>query len=114
MKAYRIASPLVCEEYLYLLEQNMGIVRCLDAKTGEEHYRQRLPGAKGFVASPLANGGNIYCLDQNGRTTVLKAGRELSVIASSDLDEMCWASPAVIGSHLLIRTVDHLYCIGRR
>ena len=36
---------------LYTLEQQGGIVRCCDAKTGKEHYRQRLPGADGFTAS---------------------------------------------------------------
>jgi outer membrane protein assembly factor BamB len=108
----RIASPLLCANCLYVLENGSGIVHCLNAQTGEEFYRERLPGAAAFTASPLANDGKIYCLDQNAMTTILEAGPELKVVAASSLDEMCWASPAVVGNRLLIRTVDHLYCIG--
>jgi outer membrane protein assembly factor BamB len=110
----RVASPLIYQNCVYVLEQNNGIVRCLNAQTGAEHFRKRLPVASGFTASPLANDGKIYCLDQNGRNIVIEAGPELKVIASSAIDEMCWASPAVASDRLLIRTVDHLYCIGRQ
>ena len=112
LRGQRVASPLVCNDCLYVLEQNSGIVRCLDAQSGEEHYRQRLPGARGFTASPIGNGNKVYCIDQNGMTTVLEAGSEFNAIATSELGEMCWASPAVVGDRLLIRTLDHLYCIG--
>jgi outer membrane protein assembly factor BamB len=112
LSGYRVASPLVHEGYLYMAEQQSGIVRCLDAQTGQEHYRARLPGVSGVTASPLASGGNVYWLGQNGRTVVAVAGTELKIVASNDLDEMCWASPAVVKDRLLIRTIDHLYCIG--
>jgi hypothetical protein len=97
---------------LYFLENNLGIIRCFDAKTGAEHYRKRLPGARGCVSSPLASGRHVYCLDTNGRMTVIDAGPELKVVASNELDEMCWATPAVASNQLLVRTVDHLFCIG--
>jgi hypothetical protein len=87
-------------------------VHCLNAETGEEHYRKRLPDAGGFIASPLANAGKVYCLDENGLTTVIEAGPELKIASANALREMCWASPAAVGDRLLIRTVDHLYCIG--
>jgi outer membrane protein assembly factor BamB len=112
IRAYRIASPVLSKGCLYFLENNLGIVRCLDAKTGAEHYRKRLPDARGCVSSPLASGGHIYCLDTNGRMSVIDAGPELRVVASNELDEMCWATPAVASNNLLVRTVDHLYCIG--
>jgi outer membrane protein assembly factor BamB len=112
IRAYRIASPVLSQGCLYFLENNLGIVRCLDAKTGEEHYRKRLPGARGSVASPLAVDGHVYCLDTNARMSVIEAGPKLNVVAASELDEMCWATPAIAGNRLLVRTVDHLYCIG--
>jgi outer membrane protein assembly factor BamB len=110
----RVASPIICEDSIYVLGQGGGIVHCLNAQTGQELYRKRLPDSAGFTASPLANSGKIYCLDQNGLTTVIEAGPELKVLASNSLAEMCWASPAVAGDRLLIRTVDHLYCIGHQ
>jgi outer membrane protein assembly factor BamB len=108
----RIASPVVCREFLYLPEQGGGIVRCLDAKTGKEHYRKRAADAKGFSASPVAIDGRVYLTDQAGRTTVIEAGPELNVVASNDLGEMTWASAAIAGDRVLVRTVDHLFCIG--
>ncbi len=45
---YRMASPAICQGNVYVLEHYSGIVRCLDAKTGAEHYRKRLPDAAGF------------------------------------------------------------------
>lgn len=108
----RMASPLVYQDCLYVLEQRGGIVRCLDAATGKEHYRRRAQGASGFVASPVAADGRVYCVDQDGRTTVLEAGPKFKLISSNELGEMCWATAAVAGNRLLIRTVDHLYCVG--
>jgi outer membrane protein assembly factor BamB len=108
----RMASPLVYQNCLYVLEQRGGIVRCLDVATGKEHYRRRAQGASGFVASPMAADGKVYCVDQDGRTTVLEAGPKVKHVSSNELGEMCWATAGVAGNRLLIRTVDHLYCIG--
>src|SRR5258705_305217 len=111
---FRMASPTLCQGCVYILEQNGGIIRCLDAKTGKENYRKRLPGAAGFTASGLAGLDKVYCVDQNCRTTIIEAGSELRVVAANDLGEMCWASPAVVGNHILFRTIDHLYAIGQK
>src|SRR5262249_44100820 len=45
-----MASPLVYKGYLYVLEQNGGLVTCYDARTGKQAYRERLPGARAFWA----------------------------------------------------------------
>jgi outer membrane protein assembly factor BamB len=113
LSGQRVASPLLYRGCLYVAEQRSGIIHCLDAKTGQEHYSKRMPGAAGFTASPLASSGKVYFLDQNGTTTIVEAGAELKIASSSVLNEMCWASPAVVGDNLLVRTVDHLYCIGQ-
>jgi len=114
MSGFRIASPVLCDGCLYVLEQGGGVVRCLNAITGKDHYRKRLPGAAGFSASPIANNRHVYCPDQRGRTVVIMSGPQLEVVASNDLGEMAWASPTVVGDRLLLRTVDHLYCIGEK
>ncbi len=111
LSASHLASPLLLDGRLYLLEQS-AIAHCYDAQTGEELERQRLPGASGFVASPLAASGRIYCLDQTGATLVLQPGDKLEVLATNTLEEMCWATPAVAGNRLLLRGVEHLYCVG--
>ncbi len=111
-KSYRNSSPLLYKDCLYMLEQSGGIVRCFDAKTGKLHYQQRLPESPGFTASPWVNDGKIFLLDDAGITTVIEPGPEYKFIASNQLsDEFFWTSPAVVGDQLLLRGLQHLYCI---
>jgi outer membrane protein assembly factor BamB len=105
------ASPLVYQGYVYVLRQNGGIVTCLDARTGKQVYRERIPGAASFWASPWAADGKIFCLDDSGTTHVLQAGPTFKVLGKNKLEEMSWASPAVAGGAVFVRGVDHLYCI---
>ena len=108
----RVASPLLVANCLYLLEQQSGIIRCLDSQTGKQHYRQRVPGSVGATASPWSSGGNVFYLDQSGQTFVLVPGPELKVLTTNKLsDDMFWSSPAVAGNSLLLRGTDHLFCI---
>ncbi len=107
-----MASPLVYRDCLYVLDQRGGIVGCYDAKTGQQHYRQRIEGAKGFTSSPWAYDGQIFCLDETGQTFVLAAGAEFKLLATNKLDDSFWSSVAVAGDHLLLRGVNHLYSIA--
>jgi outer membrane protein assembly factor BamB len=105
------ASPLLYDGYLYVLEERGGLVSCYDATTGKQVYKERVPGAAGFTSSPWAYEGKVFCLDDAGTTHVLQAGPQFKLLGANALDEMCWSSPAVAGGALLVRTVDHLYCI---
>lgn len=107
-----MASPLLYEGCLYIFDQNGGIVGCYDAATGKQHYRQRIEGAKGFTSSPWAFGGKIFALDQDGKTFILAPGPEFKLLGVNALNEGFWSSVAILGDRLLLRGVDHLYCIG--
>ena len=99
-------SPLVVDEELYLIS-DAGIATCLDAKTGERHWRNRLGGT--FWASPIAAGGHIYALSDAGVTHVLVPGVKYKRLASNLLEGRTLASPAVSGKALVIRTDRFLY-----
>lgn len=116
INGFRAATPAICQQRLYILEEFAGVIHCLDAITGKEYYRKRIPAAAaGFTASPLVNGEKVFCTDQRGRTHVLQAGPELQILVTNKLnEEMCWSSPAVSGNRILIRTIDHLYAIGEK
>ena len=106
------ASPLVYQGYLYILEQNGGMVSCYDAKTGKAAYtKERIPTAKAFWASPWAYDGKVFCLDDNGTSHVLRAGPEFKVLGKNAIGDTCWASPAVAGGSLSLRGVANVYCI---
>jgi outer membrane protein assembly factor BamB len=108
-----IASPLLYEGRLYVLEQRSGMLSCYDAKTGKQAYRERLPGARGFTSSPWAGEGKVFCLADDGQTYVLQAGPDFKLLGRNSIGEMCWSSPAIARGALLLRTVDQLYCIKK-
>jgi hypothetical protein len=50
-------------------------------------------------------------LSEDGLTYVVKSGPEFEIVGRNDLDELCIASPAIVGDKLLIRTASKLYCL---
>ncbi len=111
-RSYRNASPLLYKGCLYMLDQSRGTVRCFGAETGRLHYQERVPGCSGFMASPWANDGKVFLLDDTGLTAVLEAGPEFKLIRTNRLsDGVVWSSPAIVGDSLLIRGMEHVYCI---
>jgi outer membrane protein assembly factor BamB len=101
-------SPLLIGDELYIISDS-GIVTCFDAKTGKQHWRQRLGG--NFSASPIYVEGRIYCQDEAGRTVVFAPGKKYEQLAENQLDGRFMASPAVAGKELYLRTDKHLYRI---
>jgi outer membrane protein assembly factor BamB len=104
-------SPVLVGDELYLASDR-GIATCLDAKSGQRHWQQRLGG--NFSASPLAADGRIYFLDEVGKTTVIKPGREFKELAVNQVDGRTLASFGVSGNALLVRSDTHLYRIEEK
>ena len=88
-----------------------GVLVCLDGKTGEELYRERLGGA--CNSSPVVSDGRIYLSDNDGKTFVVKAGKQSKVLETNPLGERITASPAITGNCLIYRTDSLLFCIGQ-
>lgn len=105
----RLSSPVLAGDLLYVMS-DVGVVTCLDAKSGDEVYKERIGGE--FAASLLYGDDRIYCFSQNGPATVFKAGRKFERIATNKLAAGCMASPAVYGKSLIIRTKSALYRIA--
>ncbi len=104
-------SPILVGEELYVVSDK-GIGSCIDAKSGEIHWQERLEG--NYSASPLSAEGRVYFQDENGTTIVVKASKEFEELARNTLneDERTFASYAVEGKSLLLRSENHLYRIG--
>ncbi len=90
-----------------------GVAVCLDAKTGKQLWKARLDGD--HCTSPIDNRGRIYFFSQKGKSTVVEAGPKFKILAENKLDEGMYASPAVSGDALYLRTIDNsLYCIKNK
>ena len=52
----------------------------------------------------------ILTASHPGRVAVVRAGPEWSVVSVSDFEEEIWATPAIAGGQVFIRTQGALYC----
>jgi outer membrane protein assembly factor BamB len=101
-------SPLLVGDELYVVS-DIGILSCLDARTGTVRWIQRLGG--NYSASPIVADGRVYFLSEEGTATVLAPGQEFRVLARNTLDGSTLASMAVSNGSLFIRSDKHLYRI---
>lgn len=104
-------SPVLVGDLLFMVDQDGGVVTCLEAKTGKEVWRERLPGTGNHSSSPVWAEGRLYFFNENGHGIVIEAGRQFKVLAENKLDGGFMASPAVAGSALYLRSRTHLYRI---
>ena len=92
-----------------------GSLRCPNGP--RDLWPQKDPdGGQAFTSSPWTYDDKLFCLNEDGRTTVIKTGPELEVLHANTLaeDDMGMATPVVAGDKLLIRTAPRLYCIGSK
>ena len=108
-----VPTPVTDGQYLYLVNDR-GIMWCLDAKSGKEIYgRQRLRSAT-YSGSPVLADGKIYVTDEDGVTSVVRAGPTFAILAENAFDEYTLSSPAISEGQIFIRTEAFLYAIGQR
>jgi outer membrane protein assembly factor BamB len=107
-----IPAPLIYRGVMYLMKEG-GIVSSLDPASGQILKQGRTPDAiEEYYASPVAADGKIFLVSASGKVTVLKADAQWEILAMNDLDEEVWATPAIAGGNLYIRTRNALYSFG--
>ncbi len=108
-----VPTPVTDGTYFYIVNDR-GIVWCLDAKTGKEIWGPQRIRHGTYSASPVLADGKIYITDEDGVTTVFKAGPKFELLAENNLDDYTLSSVAVSEGQIFLRTAQHLYCIGKR
>lgn len=104
-------SILLVDDLIYMIGDT-GIASCIDAKTGEQVWQQRIGGE--YSASPVYADGRLWFFSEDGKTTVLKPGRTFELLAENRLADGFMASPAIAGRAFFLRTRTHLYRIEAR
>jgi len=108
-----VPTPVTDGSYLYSINDR-GILYCLDARTGKVVYGpQRLRNATYSGSAVLADG-RIYITDEDGVTTVFRAGPKFELLAENDLNDYTLSSPAISDGQIFVRTASFIYAIGRR
>ena len=105
-----VPSPISVGDYFINITDN-GTVTCYQARDGNILWSEHLGSEH---ASLVTAGGLVYCLADSGLLTILKPGPAYQIVAQNTLGEKCFASPAISGGQLFIRSDQHLFCLGAR
>ena len=103
-------SPLLVGEELYFVSDN-GVASCVNAKTGEPHWMERLGG--NFSASPIFANGHILFLNESGQATWVKRGPDFAVLGQNEVPGRTFATPAFADGAMYLRTDEFLCKIAQ-
>lgn len=111
-----VMTPLLYKDRLYVTDgKRRRKMVCLNPSTGDNIWESELETPTFIRASASAGDDKIYLMDAEGFVLVLAAGDEFKVISTIELNSYPSRSSIVIDDNqLLIRTAEHLYCIGKR
>ncbi len=108
-----VPTPIVQGNRAFVCSDR-GKVTCLDVKTGKAIWSgQAEKNRQGFSSSPILAGGHIYITREDGKTFVIDSGKQFKVVAANELGEFTVATPIFSKGQILVRTTEHLYCIGK-
>ncbi len=105
-------TPVVFNGLLYVLREN-GVLSAFRVASGELLYQQRLGSGGFFSASPVVAGSNLYISNDDGEWFVVRAGEKFELVKQNAMGEMCFATPALAGDMLIVRTQKNLYAIAQ-
>jgi outer membrane protein assembly factor BamB len=105
----RIGSGVIHQGHIYILNDS-GVAECIELRTGKRVWKERL-GGKSW-SSMVRSGDRLYAVSKKGDCHVVGASTKFEVLATNSLAERTYASLAVSGGELFIRTFENLWCIA--
>lgn len=100
----------IARDGLVFLWSDAGVVQCVRAATGEGVWSERVGGD--YFASPVCAGGRLYNISKTGEVVILAAKETFEVLARNDVGEGSYATLAIAGGRLILRTFTHMMAIG--
>lgn len=106
-------TPLFYRGRLWSVDGRRGRLVCIEPETGAIVWQTELETEVFLRASPLGADGKIYVIDAGGTVVVVRAADEHEELLRVAFDSYPSRSSIVADDgQLLIRTAQHLYCIG--
>lgn len=102
-------TPLLIGDELYFVNDN-GIASCVDAKTGKQHWTERLGG--NFSASPVLANGLVLFMDENGHAYWVKPSKTFEVVQRNAVMGRTFATPGFCDGAMYLRTDSALLKIA--
>jgi outer membrane protein assembly factor BamB len=110
----QVPSTLLYKGVLYMVNDG-GVLISFDPATGNVIKQGRLQGAiDKYFSSPVAADDKVFLIGQGGAVSVLKAAGEWEILKVNQLDDECFATPAIADGRIYIRTRSALYCFGNK
>ena len=108
-----VPTPVSDGTHVFVVTDN-GVAYALDAKSGATVWGPSRLKSGTYSSSPVLADGRIYATNEDGMTSVFKAGGTFEVLAENPLNDYTLSSPAVSQGQIFIRTAKHLFAIGSR
>jgi outer membrane protein assembly factor BamB len=108
-------TPVGRDGKVFLLSDR-GEIHCLDARTGRDLWKGAIPrSSANFYSSPILAGDLLYAAREDGMVAVVKvSGSGMELLSQNEMGERIAAAPVPVRNKLLIRGVDHLFCLGEK
>lgn len=113
-----VATPVLHDGRLFWIN-DQGQAFCIDAKSGELIYRERVTeieaGGRPVYASPVLADGKIYVPTRWNGVLVLATGAKYKVLSQNRFaadDSDFNATPAISNGDLFLRSNRYLYCVA--
>jgi outer membrane protein assembly factor BamB len=109
-KIRRSISTAAVHDGLVYFADFSGFVHCLDAKTGQAYWTHDMFAA--VWGSTMYIDGKLYIGDEDGDVTVLQAGKELKVLAESNMNSSVYSTPVPANGALFINNRNQLFALA--
>lgn len=112
--APHIPSVVVVGDRCHLWD-DAGIVTCVEAASGREIWKGRVPGVEGpCMGSPVSDGHTLFCADESGNVHAIAVGDALKPLGKTALGDLCRSTPAFGDGALFVRTARRLVAVEGR
>jgi len=107
----RALSTCAIREGLCYAADLSGFLYCIDAKTGQVHWKYDTYSA--VWGSPYAVDGKVMLGTEDGEVVVLAQGKERKLLARNDMGSSVYTTPVAANGVLYVTSKNTLYAIAR-
>ena len=105
-----VTSPVIVGNTLFVIGEG-GLLASIDGASGKVIKHERVGDSDEYFASPVAGDGKLYFASLGGLLSVVSAEPDWKVLSQHALDDSkVWATPALVGHSVYVRSEDALYC----
>lgn len=104
-----VTSPASDGQLVFTLSTS-GMLRAYDAQDGKQQWSHDFEME--FHSSPAIAGGRVHLFSQKGTAILVAAAREFKEVFRTAMPDSFHASPAFAGTHIVVRGMTNLWCLG--